>query len=145
MRLNTRHFGEIDVDENKRITFDEGIPGFESLHDFVLMAEPDDDPDSGGVFYWMQSTEDPDTAFILVDMIRYNPEYDPLVSEVQMDGLGDYNENDFRVYNIAVMPDDVKNMTVNLKAPIVINTALKKGRQVICTNDDYTVRHYMFK
>lgn len=145
MKLDTRHFGEIDIEESKFINFSEGIPGFEHLHNFALMAEPNSDQNSDGVFYWLQSTEDPDTAFILVDMIRYNPEYDPLVSEIQMDGLGEYNEEDFRVYNIAVMPDDVKNMTVNLKAPIVINTANKKGKQVVCNNEDYTVRHYMFK
>ncbi|MDR2904084.1 MAG: flagellar assembly protein FliW [Clostridiales bacterium] len=145
MKLDTRHFGEIDVDQNKIIEFKEGVPGFSNLNKFVLLAEPEENSEAEGMFYWLQSVEDPSVAFVMVNMVRYMPEYNPLVEETEMNGLGDYNPDKFVFYNIAVVPENISDATVNLRAPVVINDELKLGKQVICTNDEYTVRHYLFK
>ncbi len=145
MTLNTKHFGEIQIDESKIIEFKEGVPGFTNLHRFVLLAEPNEQKELEGIFYWLQSVEDPSIAFVMVNMVKYMPDYNPLIDPEQISGLGDYDPNKFVFYNIAVIPDEVKEATVNLKAPVVINDELKQGKQVICTNEEYTVRHYMFK
>ena len=147
MKLSTRHFGEIDIEENKIIEFSEGIPGFQNLNQFVLLGEQDDDEtdSDAGVFYWLQSVDDPSTAFVMVNMVKYMPEYNPLVEVDQITGLGEYDADKFVFYNIAVFPENIKEATVNLKAPIVINDELKKGKQVICTNEEYAVSHFMFK
>ncbi|MDR1209241.1 MAG: flagellar assembly protein FliW [Clostridiales bacterium] len=146
MRLHTKHFGDIDVDDGKVIEFKEGLPGFPKLTKFVLLAdERGTGGEMNGMFYWLQSVENPDTAFVLVNMVRYMPEYNPLVEEDQMEGLGEFNPDKFVIYNIAVIPDNVREATVNLKAPVVINDENHQGKQVICSNDEYTVRHFMFK
>ena len=142
MKLNTKHFGEIDVDENRIIDFNEGIPGFESLKKFTLMS---DEKDSDGLFYWLQSVDDTDVAFVLLNMVKIMPDYNPLVEKDQLSELETTDEKNVNFYNIAVLPENINEMTVNLKAPVVINSEKKKGKQVVCMNDDYGVRHYMFK
>lgn len=143
--LVTKHFGEIKVDESKIINFSNGLPGFPSLRQFVLLSEQDRGETGQEVFYWLQSVEDGNTAFCLVDMIKVMPEYNPLVEPGEMQGLGNYDPEKFYLYNVAVVPDNIRDMTVNLKAPVVINTANKKGRQVICANDEYDIKHYLFR
>ncbi len=147
MKLETKHFGTIEVDEGKIINFNEGLPGFPELRRFLLMTEPKqgEGQSSDGVFFWLQSVDEPNVAFVLLNMLKIMPEYNPLVERTDMENLGEYDEQTFNFYNIAVLPDDIKNMTVNLKAPVVINTEKRTGKQVVCTNDEYTVRHYMFK
>jgi len=145
MILNTRHFGEITVDEEKLITFAEGIPGFPALRQFLLLSEQasgEDDADE--MFYWLQSVEETETAFVLLDMMKYKPDYNPFVEESQVECLGTTDPADFLIYNIAVMPGDPKRITVNLRAPIVINPEKRLGKQVICTNDDYDIQHKLF-
>jgi flagellar assembly factor FliW len=139
MLLKTKYFGETEIDEQGIITFNEGLPGFLHLKRFALMNDPD------GGFYWLQSVDEWDVAFILIDVNLYADNYEPLVEEEHLIGLGEFTPESFVVLNIANLPGDVKDMTVNLRAPVVINTELKLGRQIVCNNDEYSVRHRIFK
>ena len=136
MKLNTKHFGEIDIDETRIIDFEEGLPGFPDDKQFILVdyEEP---------FFWLQSVTDGENSFILVDACAVVPDYNPEVEEDKVISLGPYNAEDFLIYNIVVLPEDIRDMTVNLLAPVVINSATKKGKQVIVQNDKYSIRHYM--
>jgi flagellar assembly factor FliW len=146
MVLNTRHFGEIEVEVEKIVLFENGLPGFPRCKRFVLL-EQDSDPGQAnrGLFWWLQSVDAPDTAFVLMDVMMLMPEYNPLIESEEISGLGEYDPETFVVYNIANIPDDPRNMTVNLKAPIVMNTAARLGKQVITMNDDYSIRHFIFE
>ena len=141
MVIQTKHFGDIEADEEKLLTFKDGIPGFEELHTFLLIAE---DEENGSYFYWLQSVDNPQTAFLMIDMIRFKPDYDPRVEAEQVADLESDDPADFVIYNIAVMPKDVKEMTVNLRAPVVINPGKRLGKQVVCMNEEYDVKHYLF-
>ncbi|MCL2617435.1 MAG: flagellar assembly protein FliW [Defluviitaleaceae bacterium] len=147
MKLTTRHFGEIDVDESKIITFEEGLPGFEHLRQFVLFHNESaaDDTEvtlhTSGVFLWLQSLDDGEVSFILLNTFLFMPGYSPELEEGALDSLGDFAEDDMIVRNIAVVPEKLENMTVNLCAPVVINAGTQMGKQVLATNKDYSVRH----
>jgi flagellar assembly factor FliW len=143
MKLDTRHFGEIDISEEKVINFENGIPGFFDHTQFVFLTDSEADED-GGPFTWMQSVSDKDICFVVIDAATVFPDYDPQVSEDEMEGLGDFAEQGLVIYNIAKIVDDIEQSTVNLKAPIVINRETKKGKQVICSNDEYEIRHKIF-
>ena len=138
MKINTKHFGEIEVEDGQLIDFEEGLPGFPDDRQFVLLEN--EDP-----FCWLQSCSDGDNAFILIDAFSVIPDYSPQVDKEEFAPLGEYNADDFLIYNIVVLPEDVNEMTVNLIAPVVINSVTKKGRQVIAKNENYGVRHYMMK
>jgi len=138
MNLFTKHFGDIEIDENDILDFSDGLPGFPDDRQFLLIAN--EEP-----FCWLQSVSDGDNAFILVDAFKVMPDYDPQVDEAEFESLGGYNEDDFLLLNIVVLPENVKDMTVNLLAPVVINTAAKKGKQVVAKNEGYGVKHYVFR
>jgi len=139
MKLQTKRFGEIEIEENKIIEFKEGLPGFDHISRFSLLPNGKSD-----MFYWLQSVDDPEIAFALLDMARFMPGYSPIIDRSELDGMGEYDPEKFAFYNIAVIPESIKCATVNLKAPVVINEETKQGRQVICENEEYAVRHYMF-
>ncbi len=141
MKLTTKHFGEIEIDDSKILNFEDGVPGFEDAKKFILLK---DEKDEDNLFYWIQSIDDGDLAFALIDMLKVMPDYDPMVPIEELSALGDFENKDLVNYNILVIPEDVKEMTANLLAPIVINNATKKGKQIISTND-YEVKYKIFE
>lgn len=141
MRLFTKHFGEIEYDPERIITFPHGLPGFPDTQQFLLLegSTPND------LFYWLQCIDDGDIAFTLIDLYQVMPDYNPLVEPEEVKELGDITDSSLEIYNIAVIPEEVKQMRVNLKAPIVINPKTMRGKQVIVSNDEYNIRHYIFE
>lgn len=139
MLLNTKHFGEIEYDKKSVIVFDEGIPGFDEK-EFIMLADNPDD-----LFCWLQSVEDGDIAFVLMDVKQIMPDYNPKIEPEVLDELksGD-EEADLSYYNITVVPDDLKDMRVNLKAPVIINNKTCRGKQAVASNEEYSLRHYIF-
>ena len=142
MQLPTKHFGTIDIEEDKILSFADGLPGFPECRRFFLLHEIKDEPqEDEGLFSWLQSVDDGDVAFALMDVYMVMPQYDPQVSNDDLAELGECADEDLLVYNIAVIPEDINDISVNLKAPVLINAAQKKGRQVVAANETYEVRH----
>ena len=148
MKLDTRHFGEIDIDESKIVLFEEGLPGFRHLTKFALFHDETHaqntgaaEANSAGVFLWLQSLEDSDTAFVLLNTFMFMPDYAPKLEEGTLDSLGECDSEDLIIRNIAVVPEKLEDMTVNLCAPIVINSVTQKGKQALAVNKEYHVRH----
>ena len=150
MLLLTKNFGEIEIDESKILTFEEGIPGFSHCTRFILLhdeAEPEHEDEAGHsaeLICYLQSLDEPAVMFVLMNVAAVMPDYSPLISEADVADLGPCDA-DVLVYNIAVVPDDITQLTVNLKAPLVIHTVTRKGKQVIVNNDEYGIRVHIFK
>ena len=140
MIINTRLFNEVEVDDEKKLTFPGGIIGFPDLQNFVLIH---DEEKSDGSIRWMQSIEEPNFAMPVVDPLIILPEYNPQVEEDLLKKLGEYSEGDLLVLVTITVPHDLTKMTVNLKAPFVINTATKKACQIIV--EDYEVRFPIYE
>ncbi len=140
MRFKTKYFGEIEYDETKVVTFPSGLPGFPDSRNFILMAESEP-PD---LFYWMQCVDDGDVAFTLMDVYRVISDYDPVVGPEEIAELGELSES-LEIYNIVVVPEDPKEMRVNLKAPVVINSITGLAKQVILENENYPLRYMIIK
>jgi flagellar assembly factor FliW len=140
LQIETRYFGTIDYDESKVILFPHGLPGFPDDRHFILM--PETDPPE--LFYWLQSVDNGDVAFTLVDLYQVLPDYNPLVNSDDLAALGNLHDKPLEIYNIVVIPDNAEEMRVNLKAPIAINMSAGIGMQVIVTNDEYPIRYKFF-
>ncbi|MCL2415720.1 MAG: flagellar assembly protein FliW [Defluviitaleaceae bacterium] len=140
MRIISSQFGEIEINNDSIITFNEGLPGFYDLRCFALLSDANED----GLIFHLQSIDSEEVAFVLVDMAALAQDYDPLVDPGHLDGLGEYEPENFLILNVATIPENIHDITVNLKAPIVINWELKRGKQVVCANEEYHVRHRLF-
>lgn len=139
--FSTKHFGEISYDPERVITFPGGIPGFPNSTQYILMSESEDED----MFFWLQSVDEGDVAFTLMDVYKVLDDYDPCVDEDEVAELGEIADSPLVIYNIVVIPDYVRQMRVNLRAPIVMNLNTGLGKQMICTNDDYPIRFMIFE
>lgn len=133
MIINTRLFGEVTVNDETKITFPGGIIGFPDLQQFILIH--DEENKDGGI-RWLQSVEEPNFAMPVVDPLVVCEDYNPGVDESFLGKIGETKEEDLLVLNTITVPSDVTKMTVNLKAPFIINSASRKACQVIVENYD---------
>lgn len=138
--MNTKHFGNIDIDENGIIDFPEGIPGFEGMRRFALLAGQESDTP----FKWLQCVDDGDLAFVAIDPKTVIPDYLVDVDDSEVEVLKIGNTDRVVVLSIVVIPDEITKMTANLKAPILINTENNLGKQVTIENGKYSIRHPVF-
>jgi len=137
MEINTKHFGIIDIEESGIITFPEGLPGFENLRKFVLLNKAENDIP----FQWLQSIDDFDLAFVVIDPYAIVGNYDIDIDDNEIEVLEIADINKILIYSIVVVPENIKDMTANLKAPIIINTENMKGKQVVLNDTKYQLRY----
>ncbi|MFW5649235.1 MAG: flagellar assembly protein FliW [Candidatus Alkaliphilus sp. MAG34] len=141
MILKTKHFGEIEVKEGDIINFVDGIPGFEKLLRYVIVENPDKDIP----FKWLQCVDDSDLAFVIVDPFVFKKDYEFDIPQNVIKKLHIESHKEINIYTIVVVPEDIEKMTANLAAPILINVANKKGKQVFLEDDRYHRRHLILE
>ena len=142
MVIKTRYFGEIDVDDQKIITFDEGLIGFENLKKFTLIYNSE--IESGSTVNWLQSLDEPMIALPVLSPYYVMDNYNPIVEDEVLISLGELKEENTVIFLTLTVPSDITKMTTNLKAPIIINADSKKGCQVIAENTDYVVKYQIY-
>jgi len=125
MKITTHNFGEIEFNEDIIINFNAGILGFEQLKKYLLIKADD------GIFYWLNSVEDPQIAFPLIGSRIIEESYP--------------EEKGHEAFGIVNLNSDVLKITVNLKAPVYINQDNKTGYQKILDTDKYPVNFNLFK
>lgn len=138
MRINTRVFGEVEIADDKIITFDNGIIGFPELKRFTLIH--DEEKGVGAGIRYLQSIDDPEFAMPVMDPLIVRPNYDPQVEEGLLASLGNLTEDNLLILVTVTVPSDLTKMTVNLQGPIVINVEAKKACQPIVENIEYPVK-----
>lgn len=133
MELFTRDFGKIEIHESDIITFKQPVYGFEELTRYVFLS----DDSISGHFAWMQSAEDRDICFILVEPQAVVSGYSPELPDNIKKMVG---EGELVFWLVVVIADQFKNSTVNLKSPIVVNTESKSAVQVIL-DEPFPIRY----
>ncbi len=143
MVVNTKVFGEIEVDESKFINFEDGILGFPELKRFMLIH--DEESSSDNLISWMQSIDEPGFAMPVIDPLRVCPEYNPEVEDELLKNLGDIKEEELLVLATVTVPPEVEKMTSNLKAPFIINAGNLKACQIILDDDKYLIKYPIYE
>lgn len=136
MKVMTTRFGAIDVSSDELLYFKYGILGFEDCHRYVLMKVDGTSP-----FMYLQSVDDPDLTFVVTPPFWFRPDYQLSLSKDHLGMLGAQKPDQLAVYVIATVPQDPKKITVNLLAPLVINTQNRSGAQIVQTDSPYAIRH----
>lgn len=143
MKVSSRIFGEIEIEDDKILTFESGLIGFEEYKKFAIVY--DTEKQTKGGIMWLQSMEDPDLAFPIIDPMLVYDNYNPVVEDEWLKPIGDIkNETDIFVLSILTVPSDLTKMTANLKAPVIINTETRKACQIIVNNEEYEVRYNVY-
>lgn len=136
MKILTRDFGEIETTEEGIITFDEKIYGFEEYSTFIMLY----DNEFNGEYVWLQSTEEPSLCFIMANpalIPNYKPNFIPEAEKFL--GKGNYE-----YWVMMVVAENIKDSTVNLKSPVIINLDTKKAMQLIL-EETLPVKYSLFK
>lgn len=138
MIVQTTRFGMVEVDGDRIIRFPSGLLGFSSFTSFVLLQ-----PDEHGVFFWLQSTENPDLAFVVTDPTIWIQDFQASIRREQMDELGLEALEDAQVLVIVNKRD--RSLTANTQGPLVINTVTRVGVQLVLAEKRWTTRHELLR
>ncbi|NMB17219.1 MAG: flagellar assembly protein FliW [Firmicutes bacterium] len=135
--IETTRFGTLELLEDEILEFPSGILGFEEYKGYVILEIRKD-----GMFRCLQSTDDPDIAFVIIEPAVFWPDYQVQVEADVLAELGAIEDpGDVVIYAIVTVPRDVTQMTANLQAPVVINRKTRRGKQVVLTDGKYHTRH----
>ena len=138
--LKTRDFGTIELPIEAIYTFPQGLYGFDSEKEFALFTRLVDDVH----FLYLQSTHEPSLCFFVIEPWDLFPSFDPELSREELNDLEVESVEELIFLSIAAIPSNVKDMTLNIKSPIVLNPVSQKGMQLILQNVDYKVRFQPF-
>jgi len=138
MLIKTKIFGDVEISDEKIITFEDGIIGFPDLKHFTLIHDEEKGTDAG--IRYFQSIEEPGFAMPVMNPLMVCETYNPQVSEELLSDLGNLSDENIVVLVTVTVPTDLTKMTVNLQGPIIINSDEKKGAQIIVEGNDYPVR-----
>jgi len=141
MQISTKLFGEITILQDKIINFEMGIPGFPEETDFILIH---DEENESSPFCFLQSVNNTDLAFTLIDILSIIPSYKPIISKEEMLSIGESEKDGFYVYCIVNITSNIEELTANLKAPIIINAKTNVGRQAIADNKEFDIKHNIY-
>lgn len=136
LEINSKPFGKIEIDERQILEFPNGLLGFEGYRKFALIEESGE-----AVFKWLQSLEEVNLAFIIIQPELFQPTYRPIIPKSELQSIGLNSVEDALIMVIVSIPgDDPSKMTANLQGPILINKAAKSGRQFISRDETHPVR-----
>ncbi len=133
MKIVTRDFGEIEIDENTIISIPNGILGFESTRRYALISPLGEDTFP----MWLQSVDSTEPCFVVYDPMHIYPDYRFEITDEEQALLKIDENTPYRCLTVAIVPDDYKKTTINLRCPIVINTRDNLAAQVILEDYDF--------
>ena len=129
MIIGTRDFGEIEISEESVYHFSQPVFGFEEYTDYVLLH----DEEIGGDIVWLQSTQKSSLCFIMMDPgVIINGTFAPELPKGSEKLLG---EGIYVCWVIAVIPQNIKDATANLKSPVFLNPDSRLAAQIILEGD----------
>ena len=143
MFIKTKIFGDVEISDDKILTFEDGIIGFPDLKHFTLIHDEEKGKDAG--IRYFQSIEEPAFAMPVMNPLMVCEDYNPQVSEEFLSSLGNITDENIVVLVTVTVPTDLTKMTVNLQGPIIINSDEKKGAQIIVEGSDYPVKFPIYE
>jgi len=135
MKVNTKAFGVIEVDEKQKLNFPQGLLGFDDYKDYVLF-DAEHEP-----FFWLQSVDDQEIAFILVNPFLFRPDYEVNISNEELSEVGISSPENALIFVIVTIPQDGGPMTANLQGPLIINKDKMTAMQAVLSDLRWKTRH----
>lgn len=127
MRIQTSRFGELEVAEDTLLTFPSGLVGFPAVQQFVVLDVAED-----CLYQWFQSINEPDLAFVIIDVHVLDKEFQAEISDEGLAELNIIQTDPVLIMAVVTIPSEKpEQATANLRAPLVVNLRTRKGKQLI--------------
>jgi flagellar assembly factor FliW len=139
MKIQTKYFGEMEIDSQNMITFPEGILGLEEYKQYMLFQMPDNPK-----FYILQSPDEAHICFLLIKPWDFYSDYEMDISDEELETIHIDNIEKVAVFNIVSIMDEVSEWTANLLAPILMNAETREGLQIVLQEEKYKTKHRLF-
>ena len=140
MKVETTYHGTREYGEKDIIEFSKGIPGLDKLKKFIIFPVEDNE-----VFSILHSIEDESIGFVIASPFGVATDYEFKLEDDVMNRLRISKNEDLLVFNIVTLNSNVEKITMNLRAPIIINIKEKLGEQIILNNEKYLIKYPIFK
>jgi len=137
MKITSERFGEIETDEKELLHLPDGLIGFPQCTRVLLLEHK-----PGSPFRWLQSADQPELAFVVIDPLELVPDY-PLDALRKVIFGANNSAGDLAVAAIATVPPAPAPITVNLVAPLVFDAATRKGAQIVLSDSRFRTRHIL--
>jgi flagellar assembly factor FliW len=138
MEIKTSRFGILTVDEQRLMTFPRGLLGFPNRQRFALVQTG-----QGNYFFWLQSVDDPNLAFVVTDPTTFFKDYEVPMRE---ETLGDLEFSDLKFAQVFVICNKLGDwLTGNLLGPIIVNSESRIAQQVVLTEKKWTTRQPLLR
>ena len=131
IKINTKQFGDLEIDKTSVFNFKDGLYGFENLHNFIIINEEETEP-----FKWLLSIDDPSIGF---------PILSPYFIDTEYTIIQDFDPQRYVLFLIITLQDEQGNITANMKAPIVLDIVNLEGEQIIIPIEKYTTDYIINK
>lgn len=142
MLINTKHFGQINLEEEKVLYFDQGLLGFEEFKRYTILF--DNDNGERPNVSWLQCVDEASLSIPIINPFLIKEDYNPEVEDELLESLGEINGDNLVVLTSITVPADINQISTNLKAPFLINADTRKGIQIIADNSDYDIKYYFY-
>lgn len=143
MIIQTKAFGRVEITDDKIITFPGGIIGFPDMKRFTLLHDEERGVSAG--IRWLQSLDEPGFAMTVLDPLIVKEDYNPEIDDELLAGIGEVTPDNLLVLVTVRVPSDLKQMSVNLQGPIIINVEERRACQIIVDADTYPVRFPIYE
>jgi len=138
MIIETSRFGQLEVDEERLISFPAGLLGFPDHRRFALVQTGEE---SG--FYWLQCVDCQELAFVVTDPRLFVPDYRAPIKAEELGKLGLDTVDGAQVFIIVNKVDNL--LTGNLQGPLVVNVRTRVGKQLVLSDRRYSTRHPLMR
>lgn len=141
LKVNTSRFGQIEIAAQQVLTLPQGMVGFPILTRYAILQHR-----PGSPFHWLQSLEKPELAFVVMNPLVFDPEYNLALPDADARRLQINDPAQVQVWVVVNIPHgEPEKMTANFKAPLVVNLEKRLAAQVIMDDPRYPLRQTVKK
>ncbi|MDG5786672.1 flagellar assembly protein FliW [Evansella sp. AB-P1] len=141
MKIQTKFSGEVEINTQNIIQFEQGIPCFEDEKQFVLLPFSD----SQSPFYILQSVTTEGLAFVVMTPFQFFPDYEAKLPDSVVEKLAIESEEDVALFVVLTLRESLQESTANLRGPIVVNSKKQLGKQIVLNESNYHTKHPLAK
>lgn len=136
MMIETKLLGEVEINESEILTFEQGLLGLPEYKKYILLSLDVDLP-----LALLQSTEEASIGFVVAFPYAFKKDFEFDLSEEDIQDLKIVSPEDAITYAIVTLKESFDDSTINLLAPLVINTKNKTAKQIVLQdNSQYSLQ-----